>query len=182
MQKTLTAITLAAMVVGFPLAFGSETEVVDLPHTWILIIAPSCDFAVSDDLRVRLNYNNTGYEQFLNPRYEVSCFRADIADLESSTVPLLRSVFPADTFVFAYADSQVRDYKLYASGKYGIEFAKVPLGNADVELGYAVAPLNAHPVIQHERTHVETCSAHLAGSNHNDAATWTKIRSEAWCL
>lgn len=181
----MTAIALILVPMSAAQAYASDIEIIDLPsasRTWILIIAPGCDYTESDGLRLRLAYNNTGYEAFLSNRYEVSCFTTDISKIESQALPLLRSVFPNDAFVFAYGESQERDYDLYIASKYGAQYYRTAKGNADVELGYAIAPFDTAVDIKHERAHIETCSAHGKDSNPNDVNTWTRATVKPWCM
>lgn len=186
MNQALTASLFAIALILTPLAaqaYASEVEIIEPSKTWILIIAPGCDYTDSDGLRLRLAYNNTGYEAFNKNRFEVVCMGGvDVLSIESVTLPLLRSAFPNDAFVFAYSETQKRDYQLYAVSKYpGLEVAQVPHGNADIERGYALAPVDSHPAIQHERAHLETCSAHLKGADNNDAGSWTRTAEKPWC-
>lgn len=155
--------------------------------TLILIIAPHCMSAdMPSELEKRLNYNNTGYEAHLRADYQIVCMGGvSIDSIESVTLPLLRTVFPDSAIVFAYGgNANARDYQLYISAKYGPQFYKMVNGNADVELGYALAPLSDHAAIQHERAHLELCAAHSGDdSNPNDASTWTRAvkHEKPWC-
>lgn len=164
-------------------AFADDFEIVEIESkTWILNIKPGCDYEDSDDLRHRLNYNNTAFEPYTQDDYEVVCMGGvDILSIESVTLPLLRSVFPHDAFVFVYGDVQERDFRLYISTKYGPQYYRTADGNADIELGYAIARASAHADIEHERAHIETCSAHFEGADNNDAATWTRVGLKPWC-
>ncbi len=179
------ALILVPMAAGAS-AYATEVEIVEVSptsKTWILDIQPGCDYADSDSLRAKLNYNNTAYQPFLQNPYEVLCMGGvDILSIEKVTVPLLRSVFPNDALVFGYGETQERDYRLYVSVTYGPEYYRTTDGNAKVELGYALASADRHIDIQHERVHLETCSAHLQGSNNYDVSTWTKIVSKPWCM
>lgn len=136
-------------------------------------------------LHEQLNYNNTGYEAYLNPDYQIACMGGvSIDSIETVTLPLLRTVYPDNPIVFVYGSSSqdVRDYQWYVLAKYGSAFYKTVEGNADVELGYALAPLNDHAAIQHERAHLELCAAHSGkGSDPNDASTWTRTANKPWC-
>lgn len=181
-----TAILAIALIL-FPMAsqaYASEVEIIDVPQskTWILDIEPGCDYSDSDSLRVKLNYNNTAYQPFFKNPYEVVCMGGvDILSIEKVTLPLLRSAFPSDAFVFAYGETQERDYRLYVSTTYGPEYYRTTDGNAKIDLGYGFASASRHIDIQHERVHLETCSAHLQGSNPYDVATWTRETVKPWC-
>lgn len=134
-----------------------------------------------ETLKRDLSYNNTGYESFVSQDYEVICMGGvSIDSIESVTVPLLRYVLPENPLIFVYGKQHEWDYQLYVSGKYGSQYYMAVAGNADVDRGYAVAPLN-HVTIQHERTHLEMCAAHREGSNHYDPATWTRTMDRPWC-
>lgn len=150
--------------------------------TLILLIAPDCSDDMVDTLRHDLGYNNTGYEEFISPHYEVACMGGvDILSVEAVTVPLLRDVFPDNPIVFVYGKQQEWDYTLYVANKYGMHYYfGAVAGNADVSLGYALASYN-HIEIQHERTHIEMCAAHGHGSNPYDPFTWTRVMERKWC-
>jgi hypothetical protein len=155
----------------------------DYVFALILVMAPNC---IDDDLSSRLdrdlNYNNTGYEPYLSPGREVVCIKgASIHSIESVTLPLLRQVYPDEPIVFVYGEKQERDYQLYVSAKYGPQNYKKARGNADVGLGYAIAPFS-HADIQHERAHLELCGTHEKGSDAHDPSTWTRAASSRpWC-
>lgn len=151
--------------------------------TIILIIAPNC-FSDGTPIALKhdLNYNNTGYESFIRTRYEVVRMGGvSINSIESVTLPLLRQVFPDNPIVFVYGEQHEWDYQLYVANKYGSQYYyKSVAGNADVNLGYAMASYN-HVTIQHERAHLDLCAAHGKGSSHNDPATWTRTVVRPWC-
>lgn len=154
----------------------------DYVFALILIMAPNC---IDDDLPSRLdrdmNYNNTGYEPYVSLGREIVCLKgASIHSIESVTLPLLRQVYPDEPIVFVYGKHSQRDYQLYASAKYGPQYYRSIRGNADVELGYAVAPFS-HVEIQHERAHLELCAAHGKGSDPHDPSTWTRTANRPWC-
>jgi hypothetical protein len=159
-----------------------RTIFLDYVFALILIIAPNCiDGDLQESLGHDLNYNNTAYEAHVAAGYQIVCMKgARIDTIESVTVPLLRQVFPDEPIVFVYGKQQERDYQLYISKKYGSEYYKTVSGNADVKLGYAMAPFN-HIDIQHERAHLEMCAAHGKGANPYDPSTWTRTASRPWC-
>jgi hypothetical protein len=132
-------------------------------------------------LKGDLNYNNTAYEQYVTSNYEIVCLGGvRIHSIESVTLPLLRQVYPDNPIVFVYGEKQKRDYQLYISMKYGSQYYRTVSGNADVELGYALASFN-HIDIQHERAHLENCSAHGRGANPYDPSTWVRTIERGWC-
>ena len=100
--------------------------------------------------------------------------------IESVTVPMLRQVYPENPLVFVYSKQHEWDYQLYISGKYGSQYYMLVAGNADVHMGYAVAPMN-HVKIQHERAHLEMCAAHTSDSNPYDPVTWIRTADRPWC-
>lgn len=132
-------------------------------------------------LRHDLSYNNTSYERFISPDYEVLCMGGvSIHSIESVTVPLLRHVLPENPLVFVYGKQHEWDYQLYIAGKYGSQYYMMVDGNTDVGMGYALAPLS-HITIKHERAHLEMCAAHREGSNPYDPSTWTRTVDRPWC-
>lgn len=143
--------------------------------TLVLIIAPDCSDAMADTLRRDLGYN-------ISPRYEVVCMGGvDILTIESVTLPLLREVYPANPIVFVYGKQQEWDYNIYLATKYRMDYDfRGVAGNTDVFLGYALA-WYSHIAIQHERAHMETCSAHREGSDVYDPLTWTRTMERPWC-
>lgn len=133
-------------------------------------------------LKHDLNYGNTGYEQSISPYYEVVCMGGvSIDSVESVTLPLLRQVYPENPLVFVYGKQHEWDYQLYIAYKYGSQYYyRAVAGNADVDLGYAMASFD-HLEIQHERAHLELCAAHRNGSNPYDPLTWTRTMDRPWC-
>lgn len=125
--------------------------------TYVLLLNPDCN----DDMRDRFDYymrlNNTAYERYLG-YYEVVCMGgvSNLADIEKRTLPMLRSAFPDDLFVFVYPEAMKNQYSDYLVEKYGYQYRYAALGNSDITKGIAFAD-EFPATIKHEMGHLATC-------------------------
>lgn len=147
----------------------------------VLIISPRCDGDMAAALAADMNYNNTGYEQYLADKYIITCMGGvDILNIEKFTLPLLRQAYPDSPIVFVYGgEGQERDYQIYLYSKYHVD-RYAAIGSSDIERGYALASLD-HSVIQHERAHLETCKVHR--NSLDNFRDWVSApeTSMPWC-
>ena len=127
------------------------------PMTYVMLLNPECHDGLRDEFDHYMHLNNTAHELFFG-YYEVVCLGGvtDLADIEEHVLPLLRTLYPDDIFVFVYPDSMKEQYDDYLSSRFGYKYRNAALGNADIPLGMAFAS-EFPDTVKHEMQHLAAC-------------------------
>lgn len=142
-RKPAFAIALAVIVAlslwNLSKAYGSEVEIIDMPHTWVFVEKCDTEYPMLPDI----------------PNATVVCFPSAKLWTLYQLVPVLREIFPADLFVFVYdlRDPDVMaDWELFLWLINGNRSPGV-YGQAFINEGYSIAAY-APDVIEHEWLHI----------------------------
>lgn len=172
MKLLYFAFILTCSLIPLSAAYGSEPEIIDLPHVWVFVVDSACAF---DAAELRADIQGVpAYAPHLQS-LDVVCFpHAPMLEL-APIVGVLKQAFPHDVFVFAYNPAQVStkiDWQLLISQHYSKSSAG-HYGKAFIPQGYAIT-VGAPHEIAHEATHLTLYAHHPAGTDMDDPTTWRR--------
>lgn len=159
-RKPSFAIALSLIVALSIIVYIQQAHGAPMQKTWVLIVR-ECDDTSRAFVLSSLQFPSVyGYDEYWTSNYEVvSMGGVDMLTLHTVTVPLLRSVFPSDYFLFLFDVADKDAYKKALLEKTG-GAAYGEDGYAFVKERYALSVWDNPEFVKHEFTHLATCRHH----------------------